>query len=92
MAITSLKRSSLTRIKKYNSASSGNILADYIIIAGGGGAARGGALGWQYSPGGGAGGFKSGSLQLSGTLTVTIGAGGSSGDLAQSGFDGTASS
>jgi len=51
-----------------------SLLVNYLVVAGGGGGGR------DCGGGGGAGGFKSGSsFTLSGSVTVTVGAGGAGG-------------
>jgi VCBS repeat-containing protein len=46
------------------------------LVVGGGGAASRGTCGVTYGPGGGGGGVQSGSLSISGTVNVSVGAGG----------------
>jgi hypothetical protein len=47
----------------------------YLVVGGGGGSSRG-VCGFTYGPGGGGGAVLAGSLTVSGTVSVTVGAGG----------------
>ena len=89
MAVTSMANSSIRDFKKQNTMATAS-RANFLVIAGGGGGGRGNNLGARAGGGGGAGGYRcsvtgensggtsspESSLILSGTYTVTVGAGG----------------